>query len=537
MLSLLALSFHPAFTPPKSGGEQRLYYIYNDLSKFYDITLISFTYPNIEKGFEVIMHNENFREIRVSKGRISLVLHYLLYKIGHIAECSAIVTSLESKFSRSFKRILNDEIKNDNIIIFVSPYLFTIPLERLKDKKVVYESYNVEFELMKQTLSSSLLGRSLIRYVYFIEKSLSKRSNLIFSVSNEDKDKMAELYKIDKSKIIISPNGVKISQIGPARNKKILNERANCIFMGSYHPPNIEAIEKVIAMAKQTPNINFLIAGGASNYYLYHASDSLEPIVSFNTINCHEDICVSGFYGIEFWNNVPTIWSEPVFEIFVSNKAEFLEMKTYSPEAQRLEVETTNDIERFDLAKGFNLVAISLKDRQNQKLSFKCEVSSNYSKRKLGLALQGLSYTKGEEKLSLDLSELSHSYHRFKDVQNVILLGQVSDKEKSDLYSSSHIALNPMLSGSGTNIKMLDYMEAGLPVITTPLGARGLDIDNYHHAIICDITEFPEKIMELLNNRELYNELVSRGRKLVQDKYDWTHISESMANSLETRLG
>ena len=46
MRAILALSFHPAFTPPKSGGEERLFYILDGLSKYYDVTLISFTHPN-----------------------------------------------------------------------------------------------------------------------------------------------------------------------------------------------------------------------------------------------------------------------------------------------------------------------------------------------------------------------------------------------------------------------------------------------------------------------------------------------------------
>ena len=35
--------------------------------------------------------------------------------------------------------------------------------------------------------------------------------------------------------------------------------------------------------------------------------------------------------------------------------------------------------------------------------------------------------------------------------------------------------INPMISGSGTNIKMFDFMAAGLPIITTDIGARGIE--------------------------------------------------------------
>ena len=36
MKRLLVLNFFPAFFPPQSGGEQRYYYLYAALSRFYD---------------------------------------------------------------------------------------------------------------------------------------------------------------------------------------------------------------------------------------------------------------------------------------------------------------------------------------------------------------------------------------------------------------------------------------------------------------------------------------------------------------------
>ena len=67
MKTILALSFHPAFYPPKSGGEERLYYVYQHLSASYDVTLISFTYQNDDNSVEIVEHNPSFKEIRIPK--------------------------------------------------------------------------------------------------------------------------------------------------------------------------------------------------------------------------------------------------------------------------------------------------------------------------------------------------------------------------------------------------------------------------------------------------------------------------------------
>lgn len=57
---------------------------------------------------------------------------------------------------------------------------------------------------------------------------------------------------------------------------------------------------------------------------------------------------------------------------------------------------------------------------------------------------------------------------------NVRALGRVSEAELAVLLASVDVALNPMASGSGSNLKMLDYTASGVPVLTTPFGNRGL---------------------------------------------------------------
>lgn len=57
---------------------------------------------------------------------------------------------------------------------------------------------------------------------------------------------------------------------------------------------------------------------------------------------------------------------------------------------------------------------------------------------------------------------------------NVILTGVISDEDKRRWLCEADFAINPMLSGAGTNVKMFNFLAAGLPVITTLVGARGI---------------------------------------------------------------
>jgi glycosyltransferase involved in cell wall biosynthesis len=117
-----------------------------------------------------------------------------------------------------------------------------------------------------------------------------------------------------------------------------------------------------------------------------------------------------------------------------------------------------------------------------------------------------------------------------KNKKNVKILGIVSDEEKKMILEASDVAINPMFSGSGTNIKMFDYLAAGLPTITTAIGARG--IDNPDAFIVADSRELQTVINRVLSDRDLYDKLSKNGRYLVVRQYDWNNISRNLGNTI-----
>jgi glycosyltransferase involved in cell wall biosynthesis len=112
----------------------------------------------------------------------------------------------------------------------------------------------------------------------------------------------------------------------------------------------------------------------------------------------------------------------------------------------------------------------------------------------------------------------------------------VSDEAKTLLLRAADVALNPMFSGSGTNLKMLEYFAAGLPVVTTAVGARGLDLTSGRHAIICPVEDFPGQVARVLRDDGLRARLGSEGRRLVEEAYDWGRIADAMHGVIESAL-
>jgi glycosyltransferase involved in cell wall biosynthesis len=109
---------------------------------------------------------------------------------------------------------------------------------------------------------------------------------------------------------------------------------------------------------------------------------------------------------------------------------------------------------------------------------------------------------------------------------NVKLMGVVSSEDKKKLLYASDLALNPVEKGSGTNIKVFDYLASGLPLITTPVGARGIDFTDHEDVIIVDLGRFPEEIQKIINDEPLKNYMSKKARELAE-RYDWAEIAKT----------
>ena len=102
-----------------------------------------------------------------------------------------------------------------------------------------------------------------------------------------------------------------------------------------------------------------------------------------------------------------------------------------------------------------------------------------------------------------------------------------------DIYSLLHaadLAIVPVLNGSGTRLKILDYMGIGLPIVSTKKGIEGIIAKNGEEAIIVnDVNEgFINAIKYLINNEEERKRIGANARKLAEEGYDWDRIGEKL---------
>jgi glycosyltransferase involved in cell wall biosynthesis len=100
-------------------------------------------------------------------------------------------------------------------------------------------------------------------------------------------------------------------------------------------------------------------------------------------------------------------------------------------------------------------------------------------------------------------------------------------------YQSAAVFLHPHSGGSGIQNKALQAMACGCPLVTTPSGARGIDIKNEVHAFIAESdNEIANLAIRILNNQDDANNISTNARELISNKYSWCSVYSSMNNIL-----
>lgn len=102
---------------------------------------------------------------------------------------------------------------------------------------------------------------------------------------------------------------------------------------------------------------------------------------------------------------------------------------------------------------------------------------------------------------------------------NFICTGFVPDVLQ--FYGAADFAMVPLATGSGSSLKTLEFLAMGIPVITTPAGARGLRIRDEHEAIVRGRSQFSGALGDLMADRGLAERLSASGREYVERNHLW----------------
>ena len=369
---IVVLSTFPIY-PNVSGGQNRIYYLHKYISQLLKKPVHIVSLTSSDKTINTKKIADYLYETQIPKTK-------LFEQRENISEIPVTDIMFDELIDLvpMYKNMLF--ALNPEIVFVEHPY--TVNLAKQLKAKIIHSSHNVEYLLKKAMINDE----KLLKKVYELEKTALEVSDVIYAVSQEDAENLKKIYSINKN-IDIIPNGVDLNSIPfttpdeKNKLKKSLNiDSKIALFMGSYHKPNIEAVEEIIKFAKKTPDINYIIIGSVKD--------------AFKHVN----------------------------------------------------------------------------------------------------------------------------------LPNVAFTGIISDSEKNKFLKIADIALNPMLSGSGSNLKIIEYLAAGIPTVSTALGSRGFeDIEKY--VCIKDIKDFPSAFNSL--NYDSY------ALRKYAEKYDFKKLAGGIVAKLD----
>lgn len=110
--------------------------------------------------------------------------------------------------------------------------------------------------------------------------------------------------------------------------------------------------------------------------------------------------------------------------------------------------------------------------------------------------------------------------------------GFVQDIEH--LMRDCRVMIVPLLSAGGTRLKILEAFAAGIPVVSTSIGCEGLNAVDDQEILVSDHPDaFAQRVLELLSDVEKSNAMAERARKLVEERYDWDSIADTLSDIWE----
>lgn len=105
-------------------------------------------------------------------------------------------------------------------------------------------------------------------------------------------------------------------------------------------------------------------------------------------------------------------------------------------------------------------------------------------------------------------------------------------------YERASVVVAPLLASAGTNIKIMEAMAMGKPIVSTPAGINGLDLDPGSDVIVTTSgAEMARAIVELFDNPAKRKAMECQARLTVERRFDWDVIAGEQKRLYEELLG
>ena len=119
--------------------------------------------------------------------------------------------------------------------------------------------------------------------------------------------------------------------------------------------------------------------------------------------------------------------------------------------------------------------------------------------------------------------------------EGIVVTGRVP--EIKPYFAEATVFVVPLRIGSGTRLKILEALAMGKAIVSTSVGAEGLDLKDGEEIFIADeSTAFADAVTRLLTDPTLRRRIGENGRARVERDYDWRSIGEKLHTLYESLI-
>lgn len=116
--------------------------------------------------------------------------------------------------------------------------------------------------------------------------------------------------------------------------------------------------------------------------------------------------------------------------------------------------------------------------------------------------------------------------------ESIIITGFV--KELFPYFDKCRVYAAPLRYGAGVKGKIVEAMSFGLPIVTTSIGAEGLNLKHGENVLIADSGEdFADSIVQLYNDKDLWMKLSLNSQKFVESRFSQETFFQLIKNMME----
>lgn len=120
----------------------------------------------------------------------------------------------------------------------------------------------------------------------------------------------------------------------------------------------------------------------------------------------------------------------------------------------------------------------------------------------------------------------------------VTVTGEVPDVRP--YYQRAWLQMVPLWIGGGTRLKIAESLAMGTPVVSTTIGAQGLDLRHEVQLLLADTpADFSKMLARLLASAALREKLAAAGRRHILQNYTWSRLGSELSlyyEQLQTAL-